>query len=90
MTRGSPEPRMSNLELPTLWGHNEYVRWVFIETTVSGHLAEGQELRNKPSEMQKLKEILATTFKASEGPSTSSSWRLRQSATQDEWQESKA
>ncbi|XP_050960579.1 uncharacterized protein LOC127161868 [Labeo rohita] len=41
------------------------------------------------SEMQKLKEILATTVEASEGPSTSSSWSLRQSAAQDEWQKAR-
>ncbi|KAL0150726.1 hypothetical protein M9458_053949, partial [Cirrhinus mrigala] len=39
--------------------------------------------------MQKLKEILATTVEASEGPSTSSSWSLRQSAAQDEWQKAR-
>lgn len=37
------------------------------------------------SEMKQLKEILETV-EASDGPSTSSSWSLRQSAAQDEWQ----
>ncbi|KAK2903403.1 hypothetical protein Q8A67_008116 [Cirrhinus molitorella] len=39
--------------------------------------------------MQKLKEILATTFEASEGTSSSSSWSMRQSAAQDEWQKAR-
>ncbi|XP_052473356.1 uncharacterized protein LOC128029544 isoform X2 [Carassius gibelio] len=52
------------------------------EQNMSQHLLD--------SEMQKLQEILATTVEASDGPpSTSSSWSLRQSAAQDEWQKAR-